>query len=371
MQELQTEKLQPIQMSRLPDNPLVSVLVANYNYDRYISETLESVLSQTYQNFEIIVCDDGSTDNSCEVIKTYVEKDSRIKLIRQQNKKVAAALNTAYQKSQGQIICILDADDVWMPNKLQKVLEAFKSNPECGFVIHNVIQIDEHGNFIKSTPMLDGLASGWMAEYALENGGFVDKIPPASALSLRREITSLIFPLNEAMVRNTDSLIYRLTPLITVIGSVPEVLSQFRLHSINLTSNSSLLSIESIEKAQDSARLVHQEQKKFLNKIYGAEIAERLKSQQHNIAFVNECYFLARLKGVSKSDRKQIHQQLITHPEFDTTFSWFKPHRWVVQWDLPDPVFNILSYQLYGPSRLKRFIKSILGERLTVNSVRK
>ncbi|MER3587050.1 MAG: glycosyl transferase family 2, partial [Mastigocladus sp. ERB_26_1] len=50
MQELQTEKLQPIQMSRLPDNPLVSVLVANYNYDRYISETLESVLSQTYQN---------------------------------------------------------------------------------------------------------------------------------------------------------------------------------------------------------------------------------------------------------------------------------------------------------------------------------
>jgi glycosyltransferase involved in cell wall biosynthesis len=80
MQKLQTEKLQPIELPKLPENPLVSILIANYNYEKYIGETIESVLSQTYPNWEAIVCDDGSKDNSREVIETYVQKDSRIKL---------------------------------------------------------------------------------------------------------------------------------------------------------------------------------------------------------------------------------------------------------------------------------------------------
>lgn len=236
MQELQTEKLQPIQMSRLPDSPLVSVLIANYNYDRYITETLESVLSQIYQNFEIIVCDDGSTDNSCDVIANYVRKDSRIKLISKQNGGVASALNAAYKESKGQIIGLLDADDVWMDRKLERVVEAFKSDPQYGFVIHNVMQIDGQGNLLRPTPMFKNLSSGWVALEALENGGFPQDVPPASALTVRREVAELIFPLNETFRRNADSLISYLAPFITVIGSVSEALSQFRFHGGNTTS---------------------------------------------------------------------------------------------------------------------------------------
>ncbi len=204
MQELQTQKLQPIQFSQLSDTPLVSVLIANYNYAKYIGETLESVICQTYQHFEIIVCDDGSKDNSCEVIETYVQNDSRIKFIRQANGGVASALNAAYRESQGEIICILDADDTWINIKLEKVVEAFKSEPQNGFVIHNVITIDGEGNFIKLAPKYKELASGWMAESALENGGFIDNMPPASALSLRSEIAKLIFPLNESFRTNAE-----------------------------------------------------------------------------------------------------------------------------------------------------------------------
>lgn len=367
MQELQTEKLQPIKLPQLPDTPLVSVLVANYNYARYISETLESVLCQTYPHFEVIVCDDGSTDNSCEIIEAYVQKDPRIKLIRQQNRKVAAALNTAYRESKGQIVCLLDADDIWMPNKLQKVLEAFKSNPESGFVIHNVIEIDGQGNYIKSTPMLKRLASGWMASFALENGGFVDDIPPASALCVRREVAEFTFPLNEAMVRNTDSLIYRLAPLITVIGAVPEVLSKFRLHGANTTSTT-ILTADYLERTHASARLVHQEQKKFLRNIYGTEIAEKLTGEQFNLAFCNERYLLTRLKNVSLKERREAHRQLITHPKF-STISWSKPHRWLIQWYLPDGLFMVLFNQLYGPSRLKQLVKGLFEARLNESRV--
>ncbi|MEC4815284.1 MAG: glycosyltransferase, partial [Scytonema sp. PMC 1069.18] len=335
----------------------------------YIGKTLDSVLSQTYTNFEVIVCDDGSTDNSCNIIKSYVQKDSRIQLICQQNKRVAAALNTAYRESQGQIICILDADDIWIPSKLQKVLEVFKLNRKCGFVIHNVIQIDGQDNFIKSIPMLHDLASGWMAQFALENGGLVKNIPPASALSFRREVTNLIFPLNEAIVRNTDSLIYRLAPLITEIGAVPEVLSHFRLHGTNTTS-ATILTIDTIERTQASAKAVYQEQKKFLQKIYGSEIADKLTEQHHNIKFCYEGYLLARLKHLSKSERKQIHRLLITHPEFNTSFSWSNPHRWLIQWDLPNVLFMVMFQHLYQPTFLKHCIKYLLGEKLTANLVR-
>ncbi|HXG36600.1 MAG TPA: glycosyltransferase, partial [Dehalococcoidia bacterium] len=72
------KKLEPMQLPPLPQNPLVSVLIPNYNYGQYISDAIESVLNQTYQNFEIVICDDGSTDNSLEAIRRYAEQDNRI-----------------------------------------------------------------------------------------------------------------------------------------------------------------------------------------------------------------------------------------------------------------------------------------------------
>jgi glycosyltransferase involved in cell wall biosynthesis len=71
------KKLKPMELPPLPKEPLVSVLIANYNYGHYIGEAIESVLNQTYQNFEIVTCDDGSTDNSLEVIQSYAKYDSR------------------------------------------------------------------------------------------------------------------------------------------------------------------------------------------------------------------------------------------------------------------------------------------------------
>ncbi|WP_315786694.1 glycosyltransferase family 2 protein [Fischerella sp. JS2] len=365
MQELQTETLQPIQMSRLPDSPLVSVLVANYNYDRYISETLESVLSQSYQNFEIIVCDDGSTDNSCDVIANYVRKDSRIKLISKQNGGVASALNAAYQKSQGQIICLLDADDVWMDRKLEKVVEAFKSDPQYGFVIHNVMQIDGQGNFLRPTPMFKHLSSGWVALHALENGGFPQDVPPASALSVRREVAEFIFPLNETFRRNADSLVSFLAPFITVIKSIPEALSQFRFHGGNTTSQVNL-TVDTLERGQSVGEAIHKEQKQFLRRIYGEVVAQRLTNLSCNLLCCHDRYLIARLKGLPKAQTKELHRQLVNHPQFYTCNS--TPHqKWFLQWGeyIPDPLFPLIFKFVYGSGRLKRWARNLLARRLT------
>ena len=360
MKNLQIEELQPLKLPQLPDKPLVSVLIANYNYARYIGETLESVLCQTYPDFEVIVCDDGSTDNSCEVIETYVQKDPRLKLVRKQNGGVATALNAAYRESNGQIVCLLDADDLWIHNKLQKVIEAFQSDTKCGFVIHNVIQIDGQGKFIKPTPMYKRLASGWMAPFALENGGIVDNIPPASALSVRRDVADFIFPINEAFVRNADSFIFRLAPFITVIGSVPEVLSRFRLHGANTTS-SSTLTVDVMEREQIFLERMHQEQEQFLRNVYGAQVAEKLKGLNFSVGVRHNLYLLARLKGAPKSESREAHRQLVAHPQFSLQFGGSVHQRWLLQWGeyLPDAIFAALFQQVYGASRLKHLVRLI------------
>ncbi|GAX44196.1 hypothetical protein NIES4075_52130 [Tolypothrix sp. NIES-4075] len=71
-------------------------------------------------------------------------------------------------------------------------------------------------------------------------------------------------------------------------------------------------------------------------------MANRLTGKELNIIWCHECYLLSRLQGASKEERQRTHQQLVTHPEFNHMFSWRKPHRWLVQWDLPDALFTLL-----------------------------
>lgn len=350
--------LSPIELPQLPSNPLISILIPNYNYAKYIAEALDSVIEQTYPHFEAIVCDDGSKDNSCDIIANYVQKDSRITLISKENAGVANALNVAYRKSKGQIICILDADDIWMSNKLEKILELYTSDPKCGFAIHNVIEIDGEGNFIKTNPKYNYLASGWMGQVSLQNGGFVYDIPPASALSIRREIAEKIFPLNEAFTRNADSLIYRFAPFITVIGAEKEVLSKFRLHGSNTTSQT-ILTVDMLEREQNTFERVYQEQKQFLTNVYGEQIAQQLSDIQHSLVVCHNRYLLGRLKGIPKVQLTEIHQRFTTHTEFSKRSTHEK---FLFKWGeyLPDAIFKMCFHQLYGASTFKRLFKRVM-----------
>jgi len=111
------------------DQPLVSVLIPCYNAERYISETLESVLSQTWQNIEVIVIDDGSRDASCAVVRSY--KDKRVTLIQQPNCGAAATRNHAFQASRGDYIQFLDADDILDAKKIELQLRRLQQQENC------------------------------------------------------------------------------------------------------------------------------------------------------------------------------------------------------------------------------------------------
>lgn len=98
---------------------LVSIIMPAYNSERYIAESIESVLVQTYQNWELIIVDDGSTDLTAEIVKEKADLDDRIKYFYQTNGKQGKARNTGIKNSKGELIAFLDSDDLWIPEKLE------------------------------------------------------------------------------------------------------------------------------------------------------------------------------------------------------------------------------------------------------------
>jgi len=100
--------------------PLVSVIMPAYNSEQYIAESIQSVLQQTYENWELLVVDDGSTDNTSDIVNRFATTEIRIKYIFQQNGRQAKARNTGIEKSTGTLIAFLDSDDLWLPDKLER-----------------------------------------------------------------------------------------------------------------------------------------------------------------------------------------------------------------------------------------------------------
>ncbi len=118
-------------------NPLVSVIIPVYNCDRYLAQAIESVLAQTYQPIEIIVVDDGSTDNTSEVAKSF---GAAVQYYFQINSGSAAARNRAIELAKGDFFAFLDADDLWVEDKLTRQMAAFANNPNLDIVFGQVQQ---------------------------------------------------------------------------------------------------------------------------------------------------------------------------------------------------------------------------------------
>lgn len=110
--------------------PKISVVIPLYNKGFIISETLNSVLAQTFKDFEVVIVNDGSTDNGFEIVSKF--SDERIKLFQQENKGAAAARNLGIEKASGELIAFLDADDYWYPNHLEELHQLYIDFPDCG-----------------------------------------------------------------------------------------------------------------------------------------------------------------------------------------------------------------------------------------------
>lgn len=133
---------------------MVSVIIDNYNYEKYIHEAIESIIFQTYADWELIVVDDGSRDGSFEVMERYALRyPDRIRLIRKENGGQASCFNAGFETSRGEIIAFLDSDDFWFPNKLERIVETHK---EHGFVAHEKPFFMDFQTFKRAVDSMEG-----------------------------------------------------------------------------------------------------------------------------------------------------------------------------------------------------------------------
>ncbi len=211
-------------------NPKVSVIIPNYNYSQYIGEAVGSALSQTYKNIEVIVVDDGSKDNSLEILENFA---GRIKIIKQQNAGVSAARNSGVENSDGEFIAFLDADDVWLPEKIEKQINCFSANKNLGLVHVAVQDIDAHGKNLKSH--FDGLAGSVAEELLLLERSVI--LGGGSGIMIPRKLFDEIGGFDPRLSTSADwDIFYRIANRCEA-AFISEVLLKYRIHGSNMHGN--------------------------------------------------------------------------------------------------------------------------------------
>jgi glycosyltransferase involved in cell wall biosynthesis len=209
---------------------LVSVIIPNYNYARYLGDAVESVLAQAYLDIEIIVVDDGSTDASKDVLLNY---GSGITTISQKNQGVAAARNNGVAASSGEFLAFLDADDEWLPGKVEKQVAMFRADPSLGLVHVGVEEIDADGSPLRHR--LEGASGDATRELLMLGGRGI--LGGGSGLMVPRAVFDEIGGFDTRLSTSADWDFFYQAARRHPVGFVPEALLRYRVHATNMSAN--------------------------------------------------------------------------------------------------------------------------------------
>lgn len=172
----------------------VSILINNFNYARFLSEAIDSALEQTYpaDAVQVVVVDDGSTDGSIDVINSY---KGRITTVLKQNGGQGSAMNAGFEACEGDIVCMLDADDYFFPDKVTQVVKAFCDNKSAGWHFHELTEVKEGRSIVNQSSSICN--DNKLIDYrpSIKNGGKMPVLPPTSGLSFRRSTLGAILPM--------------------------------------------------------------------------------------------------------------------------------------------------------------------------------
>jgi glycosyltransferase involved in cell wall biosynthesis len=211
-------------------NPLVSIVINNYNYGRFLGEAIDSALAQTYPNAEVLVVDDGSTDNSREVIEDYRD---RVIPVLKENGGQASAFNAGFAASSGEIVLFLDADDYLFPETIEQVIKAWE--PGVVNVQYRLKQVDTTGNSLGSfNPPRDvPMQRGEVWRTLLSRGYY--RFPPTSGLAFSRAALEQVLPMPDKDYRiAADGYLAALIPFYGSVEAIEVPLGAYRVHGNNL-----------------------------------------------------------------------------------------------------------------------------------------
>lgn len=261
----------------------VSVIIPVYGVEKYIAATVQSVLAQSYKNFEILIIDDASLDRSIEICQLF--KDTRIKIIHQANRGLAGARNTGIRHAEGEYLAFLDGDDLWLPQKLEKHIAHLETSPQVGVSFSRSAFIDEAGQSLNTyqMPKLKGIStSDLLGRNPVGNG---------SAAVIRREVFEAIkfqdnlhgtvedFYFDESFRQSEDMECWIRISIKTdwQLEGIPQALTLYRVNSNGLSANI-LKQLDSWEKVIDKTRFY----------------APKIVTEWENLARAYQLQYLAR-----------------------------------------------------------------------------
>jgi glycosyltransferase involved in cell wall biosynthesis len=206
----------------------VTILINNYNYGRYLGQAIESALTQDYDYLDVLVVDDGSTDNSREIIATY---GKRIRSVLKPNGGQASAFNMGFAASDSDIVCLLDSDDWYLPNKVCRIAAMFAAVPDAGWVFHALQRNFPDGTFEckpwTSTRFVDD------RELASRRGRLSICAPATSGLCFTRKFLDTLLPMPEDILITSDNYLKFAAMALAPGIYMEEALAAQRIHDNN------------------------------------------------------------------------------------------------------------------------------------------
>ena len=204
--------------------PAVSVIMPVYNGEKYVAEAIESVLGQTFSDFELIIVDDGSQDRTAAIIRSYAARDDRICCVMlERNIGEAGARNRGLEQATGEYVTSSDSDDVSLPERLEKQVDFLRANPAIGAVGTEALFVDEN---LKPWGVYGVAQTHARIAYDLQMGPCI----VGASIMMRREIVEACGGYDESMTRSPDiELVARLIPR-TRLANLPEPLYLYRQH---------------------------------------------------------------------------------------------------------------------------------------------
>ncbi len=216
----------PAAGSAPPQANLVSVVIPCYNHAQFLAHAIESVLAQSYSNFELIVVDDGSTDDTAEVVKRYPP----VRYVYQENAGLSAARNTGLRQSRGEFIAFLDADDRLLPHALETGINCMREHPECAFVSGHCRVIDS-ANVVLASPRQRQIQNEHYLTL-LRGGSYI--WCPATVL-YQRSIFDFVHGFNVLLSPAADYELYLRVTKDFPVYSYNEVTAEYRQHRSNMS----------------------------------------------------------------------------------------------------------------------------------------
>jgi glycosyltransferase involved in cell wall biosynthesis len=286
--------------------PLVSVLINNFNYARFLADAIESALNQTYPAVEIIVVDDGSTDESAAVIRGF---GTRVVPVLQRNGGQGAALNAGARIARGELLALLDADDYFVPDKIERIVREFQDRPDAVLFCHAAQTVSARGEE-QGEPWPARLEEGRVEAVLRASGGWYPW-PPTSCLVLNRRLAQPVFPVPpDEFAICADSYICDVAAFLGPIRYIPAALSCYRLHGGNAWSSQATLPRDGAraERAVAAYRVKNRALNRFLDRTGSPPVALDRSFMYQRAAW--------ELSGCRTGDLPRLLGQALAYPAF-------------------------------------------------------